>query len=143
MYDWFEEMNRIREQMERMFQSNFLPSREIVPSKSFRVPNCNVFETEKSVIADIELPGVEKEDIQLNVLEQAFEIKVEKKKEVEKKTENQFLYRSASRSYYRYIPLPKKIIPEKTTAEFKNGLLRITAQKAEQGSKKGRKIQIK
>lgn len=142
MYDWFDDIRRIRDEMDRIFQSPFLPAkvseRKVMP----RVPNCHVFETETAVIADIELPGVEKKDIDLRINEQSLEIKVDAKKEVEKKTEHGFSYSSARQSFYRYIPLPKRVIPDKAEAEFKNGLLRVNMPKAEKASK-GRSVPIK
>jgi HSP20 family protein len=148
--DPFEEMKRFRKEMnqlfDRFFSSDF--SRKMLPDvkkemQLFRQPLSDLKETEKELIASIEIPGVDKKDIQLKVSENSLEVKVEKKEEtkIEKKG-----YLKAERSYrgfYRLIPLPIKVIPEKTTSTYKNGVLEVVMPKAEKKKiEKAKKIEV-
>ena len=95
MPDTWDDFRRFEEMMNRMFEDfwgrprrKLLPSGErgeIVPAGS-REPFIDVIETDKEVIASAELPGLEKEDININVTEDRLEISAQTKHE-EKKEE--------------------------------------------------------
>jgi HSP20 family protein len=151
--DFFEEMKRFRREMNRLFDT-FLGSEfeeRLLPSLSglkkevqlFRQPLSDLKETDKELIAYIEIPGVDKKDIQLKVTENSLEVKAEKKAEAKVEKEG---YLKAERSYkgfYRSISLPTKIIPEKTKASYKDGVLEIVMPKAEEKKlEKAKKIEV-
>lgn len=150
-FDFFEEMRRIQNEMNRLFDSFWSrPKRERFLSnvkRSFefaREPSSDLRETDNEVIAYIEMPGVEKKDIQLKVTENDIEIKAEKKAEsrIEKKG-----YSRAERSYrgfYKAASLPVKVIPEKVKATYKNGVLEIIMPKKEKKKleKKSKRVEI-
>ena len=79
-----------------------------------REPLSDVQETEKEIAVTIELPGVEKKDVQLHVAEDAVTVKVEK-----------------GRRYAARLRLPAKVLPSTAKATFKNGILDLTLQKKE------------
>jgi len=145
--DPFEEMRRFQREMNRLFATFWgLPeSIKTLPDmrrdiQSFREPLIDMKETNKELIAYIEIPGVDKEDIQLDVTDNNIKIKAEKKAET--KTEKDGYIR-AERSYsgfYRSMNLPCRIIPERVKASYKNGVLEVVMPKAEK--KKTRKVKI-
>ena len=106
-----------------------------------RIPVADVVETESSVIATFELPGVEKENIQLNVTDDSIEVKVENKAEKEIKDKGNYSYEMRSHSFYSALPLPAEVIAESADASYKNGILRVEIPKAKKQEKK--KIEIK
>ena len=110
-----------------------LPSGErgaVVPAE-YREPFIDVIETDKEVIATAEMPGLEKQDIKLNLTEDRLEISAETKHE-EKKEEKGYVYRERrSGSYYRAISLPSPVDPDKSKASYKNGVLEIKMPKTE------------
>lgn len=97
----------------------------------------DITEDENNVYVSIELPGVEKEDIDLRVDPDAIELKVESKKESSEEKEG---FRSSRRSFfkiYRRFTLPVEVDPDKAKATYKNGVLEIVAPKvSERGKKK-------
>lgn len=105
-----------------------------------RIPIADVAETESSVIATFELPGVEKESIQLNVAEDSIEVKVEKKAEEKSEGREGFAHQMRSHSFYSSIPLPAEVVSEKADASYKNGILRVEIPKRQEQRKK---IEIK
>lgn len=135
--------SNIFDEIERELGSNCLavmkrPELEAVS----RIPVADMTETESSVIATFELPGVEKEDIELNVAEDRIEVKVEKKAEKEVKGKENYSYEMRSRSFYGALPLPAEVAAENADASYSNGILRIEIPKAKKQEAKKR-IEIK
>jgi HSP20 family protein len=141
MVDEWDDFRRFEEIMNRMFEEfwgrpsrrRLLPSGErgaVVPAE-YREPFIDVIETDKEVTATAEMPGLEKQDIKLNLTEDRLEISAETKHE-EKKEEKGYVYRErSSGSYYRAISLPSPVDPDKAKASYKNGVLEIKMPKTE------------
>ena len=149
MWDIFDEMRRMQEEMDRMFAQLF-GYRRLLEQKGkksmkdivrYRSPVTDVYETENSVIAAIELPGVDKKDIELNITDNALEVKVEKKAEKEIKKKGIYGYSAASKSFYKMVTFPVEVDSEKAKAEYKNGVLRVEIPK--KGKIKERKRRLK
>ena len=107
-----------------------------------RIPVAHVYETESSVIAAFELPGAEKEDIELSITDEAIEVK--SKRNAKEKTEGQNKHENeiTSPKFYGIIPLPSEVVTENIDASFKNGMLRVEMPKAKKQELKKR-IEIK
>ena len=78
-----------------------------------REPLVDVYETKDEVKVVAELPGVEKEDIQLHGTEDSLTILVD----------------TAERKYYREVKLPAKVDPKAAKTTYKNGVLEVTLPK--------------
>lgn len=89
-----------------------------------REPLTDVMVGEKDVAITVELPGVEKQDVNLRVAEDAVTVRAEK-----------------GRRYHKRIQLPVKVVPSSAKATFKNGILDVTLQR-EAGSDPGHKVAI-
>ena len=79
----------------------------------------------------LEVPGIDKDNIQLNATEDAIEISGEQSEE-ESNEENghNYIYNERSyKSFYRSIPIPEEILPSKITAKMNNGILQIEIPK--------------
>lgn len=150
MVDQWDDFRRFEEMMNRMFEEfwgrprrRLLPSGErgeIVPAEH-REPFIDVIETDKEVIATAEMPGLEKEDVKINLTEDRLEISAEAKQE-EKREEKGYVYRERrSSSYYRAISLPSSVNPDNSKASYKNGVLEIKMPKIEIKKKKPLKIE--
>ncbi|MEM4711108.1 MAG: Hsp20/alpha crystallin family protein [Candidatus Woesearchaeota archaeon] len=155
-YTIWDEMRRMQEQMDALFDYFFAESRDRryplleaptsteLMSTNYRKPLLDMTETDKEVIATIELPGVEKEDIQINATEDNIEIKVEKKDEKKEEDKKKGIYK-LERSYagfYRCIPTPENVDVENINATYKNGVLELKMPKIET-KKKGKQISVK
>lgn len=94
------------------------------PLKEKREPLTDVFEEEKLVKVYVELPGEEKDDIQLNIVGDKVEVKTKK--------------------FYKLIDLPTgNVDVEKTLSRYNNGVLEVTIPKKETSSEnETRKIRI-
>lgn len=150
-WDIFDEMQRIQEEMERMFNASSSctscqgpgsipqdPRPGSIPRNPQTIPGrmepyVDVQQTDTSVIVTAEVPGMEKEDIDLNVTSE--------KVEIEAKMNNaQGLQRG--RGFHIVVPLPVPVKSQGATATCKNGVLEITLLKDEEVTK-SRNIKIK
>ena len=99
------------------------------------VPGKDILETDDSVIVQVDLPGIEKEDIELNLTETKLRVKA--KFDIEQEFEKgSFITLSDRKSGYvrRTVRFPKKVIPEEADATFENGVLRVEIPKLEKES---------
>ncbi len=150
MADAWDDFKRFEEMMNRMFEDFWgRPRRALLPSgergemlpAEYRQPFIDIAETDKEVIATAEMPGLEKEDIKINLTEDRLEISAETKKEEERK-EKGYVYRERrSGSYYRAIALPSPVDPNNAQASYKNGILEIKMPKTEVKEKKEIKVE--
>jgi len=125
-----DEMRRIQRQMDRLFsnfwntsdnKTNFLDKL----SSNYRKAKADFIETENEFILEIELPGIEKEDIKLDITDSSIELKAEKKKEKEEKTKESYSYARSYTGFYRSIDLPIEADKENIDASYKNGILTV------------------
>jgi HSP20 family protein len=145
VWDIFDEIRRMQEEVDQMFSDFFSHPgyRRLGPGRSLRKAEpegaptrmraafADVQETDTDVIVTIELPGVTKEDIELNVTSDRVEIKAEKKEEAEKEEEGYRAYKKQYAGFYRQVPLPQQVEPDHAKATYKNGVLEITLPKKE------------
>ncbi len=141
MVESWDDFRKFEETMNRMFENfwgrptsrRLLPSGErgaIVPAEN-REPFIDLMENDKEITATAEMPGLEKQDIKINVTEDRLEISAETKQE-EKKEEKGYIYRERrSGSYYRAISLPSPVNPDNSKASYKDGILEIKMPKTE------------
>ena len=150
MADVRDDFRRFEEMMNRMFEDFWgRPRRALLPAgergemlpAEYRQPFIDIAETDKEVIATAEMPGLNKEDIKINLTEDRLEISAETKREEEKK-EKGYVYRERrSGSYYRAIALPSPVDPNNAQASYKNGVLEIKMPKTEVKEKKEIKVE--
>ncbi len=137
--DFFEDMKEMQEKMNKMIKD---ASR--AEFSSIKSAATDISETKDSIIIKIDMPGVEKEDIDLVLTEDSISVKSNKKKEELEEKEGFFRKERSYKGYNVYRTLPSKIIPETSEAEYKNGVLKVKAKKAEKSKdKKKKKVDIK
>ncbi len=104
------------------------------------VPSIDISETEKQFVIDVEVPGVDKKDIELNIENNTLTISGERK--FEKKEDNKQYHRVESHygTFSRTFSLPDNVNTESINATYNNGILSITVDKSEQQMKKQIKI---
>lgn len=154
VWDIFDEMRKMQEEMDRIFDDFFThsPYKRVGPGRALkkvgsgrqmpalRKAFVDVQETDKEIIITAELPGMDKEDIELNVTSDAAEIKAEKKEERKEEKEGYRAYGRKYAGFYRRVPLPVTVQPDGAKASYKNGVLEITLPKKEVS--KSRKLSI-
>lgn len=141
MSDMFDEFRRFEEAMNKMFEEFWdvpmSPGRRFLPVSSeraierYRKPFIDIIESDKEIVATVEMPGLEKGDIKINLTEDRLEVSTETKHEEEKKEKGYIYKERRSGSYYRTISLPSSIDPANAKASYNNGVLEIKMPKTE------------
>jgi len=98
-------------------------------------------EDEKSYYITVELPGIEKKDVKVEMDNNILTITAERGKPDLKEGENLHYDELRYGQYIRRITVPKDVLPEKIEAVFKDGLLTVTVPKTE--VKKPQEIKVK
>ena len=120
------------------------PERWFSRIPAFRTPRMDIYEDNGNVVAEVELPGVDPKNIEVEVKDNV--LKVEAKTEERKEEKRKGYYRKElSRGFYkRAVPLPVEVQGEKAAASFEGGMLKVVIPKQKPSEKeKEKKIKIK
>jgi HSP20 family protein len=146
----FSEMARWEREMERVFD-DFLGRRFRplwgehwwpVSDSGAGVPALDLYEEKDEIVAKVELPGIEKGDIEVHISDNLLTVKGEKKKEEETKKEDYYRLERSYGSFSRSVELPAEVHGEKAQASFKNGVLEIRLPKSEEAKKKETRVKV-
>jgi HSP20 family protein len=107
-----------------------------------RTPAVDVFEEKDDIVVKAEIPGMEKDNIQVNLTDHTLTIKGEKKKEEEVKEENYYRSERSYGSFLRTLELPRDVHADKVKATFKNGVLEVRMPKTEEAKAKEIKVKV-
>ncbi len=116
---------------ENQFFSNFPRYTQDAKAPSF-VPVVNSFETESAYELDVDLPGISKESIKLDVKDKELIISGERLFKAERKKEDYFNFESQYGSFKRVFTLPDDADSENITASSEHGVLSISIPKLEE-----------
>jgi len=105
-------------------------------------PAVDLYEEKDDIVVKAELPGMEKDNIEVNLSENRLTIKGEKKKEEEVKKEGYYRSERSYGSFVRTLELPTEVQTDKVKAAFKNGILEIRLPKTEEAKKKETKVKV-
>jgi HSP20 family protein len=147
----FSELARMERDMERMFEDfwtrpwfglgwprRFRALEEVAP----RAPAIEIYEEKDDVVVKAELPGMKREDLELNISDNLLTIKGEKKKEEEVKEKGYYYSERSYGSFTRTVEIPKDVQTDKVRASFKDGVLEIRIPKTEEAKRKEVKIKV-
>jgi HSP20 family protein len=143
-WDPFREMSSLQERMNRLM-SDFRtrsPFGEEEMAQGSWIPAVDIYETKESIVLNVELPGVTKEDIALEVKDSTLTIKGEKKLEKNVTEENFHRMERSYGSFTRAFTLPSTVQQDKVKAKFRDGILEIMLPKAEEAKPKQIKVDV-
>ncbi len=106
-------------------------------------PRMDVCETEKGYEISVELPGIDRKDVDLTLADGILTVKGEKKSERETKQGGQLHVERSFGSFHRSIALPDDSDIDKADAQFANGVLTVTVAKKPESKSSARRIEIK
>lgn len=114
-------MKRFTEEMDRSFASFAAPMETELWAPPLEVKHKN-----GNFIVTVELPGIPKEEVKVEVIEDALVIEGERKLVKETKEEGYFRSERSYGKFYRSIPLPKGAKADMIKAELTNGVLEVS-----------------
>ena len=134
-FNWrnLNELENLRKDMSRAFDSfsrSVFPEREETTSGWY--PLVDIAETKDEFVIAIELPGVSKEDVKINIADNTLTLKGDKKK-IKKDDDSKF-HRNERYfgTFQRSFSLPSQVNSEKVSANYKDGVLSIVLPKKEE-----------
>lgn len=145
----FSVVNRFAEEMDRIFGNFGFGRSQLAPhgwgemGQALWSPQLEVFERDGKLVVRADLPGLNKNDVKVDINDNGLTIHGERRQEHE---ENRAGYRHSERSYgsfYRTIPLPEGVDAEQAQANFRNGVLEITMPAPQREERRGRQIEVK
>jgi HSP20 family protein len=135
------DLRTLQEELNRLFSTNL--SRAFDDEGIGRgawAPSIDIYENKDHIVLEAELPGMNQEDFDLSIENNVITLRGERKFEKTDETDN---YHRVERSYgafTRSFTLPQTVSAEGATAEYNNGVLRVTLPKREET--KSRRIQV-
>ena len=132
----FSLMRRMRDEVDRLFDNAGFGGR------GAEWPQVEAFQRGNEFVVRADLPGTNKDDINVELNDDSLTISGERRHE--EKEEREGFYRSERSygSFHRTIPLPEGAIAESANAQFKDGVLEITMQ-APPAAARGRRLEVK
>jgi len=137
-FDPFAEIKRLED---RIFRAYPAPA-EAQNTITSWMPTVNTREDEKAYHIEVDLPGVKKEDIHVDISDGVLTISGERKFKKETKEKDYYKVESSFGKFERSFRLPEDVNDEEIKAESKDGVLEITLPKVKKEEKK-KKIEVK
>ena len=132
----------LQDRINRVFNEAFAGSKDFEDEVSMSAwrPAVDIYDTDSAIVIKAELPGIEKDDVSVDVKGNVLTIKGERSFDKEIKEENYYRKERSIGKFQRSFTLPESINPEAIKANFKNGVLEIEVPKPE--GKKPKQISI-
>ena len=139
-YDPFRELRSLQDEMTRLFSGVMPANREDFMTAGAWNPSVDIFEDKDRLVLEAELPGMKREDFEISVENNILTLRGERKFEKKAEGDNYHRVERSYGSFTRSFTLPQTVSAEGATADFDNGVLRVSLPKREET--KARKIEI-
>ena len=135
LFDLTTEFRTLQDELNRLLQEN-----APLPQLGF-VPAAELSETNEALHLHLELPGINKEDVNVEVTLNSVRVSGERK--TQNHSESQGMKRSEFRygAFERVISLPVEVVNTEVVADYTNGILHLTLPKRMDESQKAHKVQ--
>lgn len=139
----FEEMERwLGDFMNRPFFSPMWMPRFHLSQMQPVSPSVDIYEEADAVVVKAELPGIGKEDVEVDISDNVLTISGEKRSEGKVERKDYHRIERSYGSFSRTLRLPGEVVSDQAKASFENGVLKIRIPKTEAAKQKKRKIEI-
>jgi HSP20 family protein len=135
--------------LERAFDDPFWPSFRWPAFRGFALPDAvawspkvDVFEKEGRLFTRVDLPGVKKGDVKVEVTDGRLALSGERTQEKEEKKDNTYRTEREYGSFYREVPLPEGVRLDDVKATFADGVLEVSVPLPARQEAKVRKVEI-
>jgi HSP20 family protein len=126
----------IQQQMDRLMEEfSAWPVVELQPTDVI-TPRCNMSEDAGHYFLNIDMPGIAKDQIKVELNNNVLSVSAERKEEKKHEDEKKYYSEISFGSFYRAMTLPLAVDEKKIEAKFENGVLHLTVPKIETGKAK-------
>ena len=147
--DPFALLRKMTAELDRTFDDPFWPSFRFPVFRGFTpldgvtwMPKVDLFEKDNRLVTRVDLPGVKKEDLKVEVTDGQLALSGERKIEKEEKKDNVYRTEREHGSFYRAVPLPEGVKLEDVKATFADGVLEVSVPLPARLEAKVRKVEI-
>lgn len=140
-YDPFRDLRSLQEEVNRLFSTNLTRGfgEEGIGRGAWN-PSVDIYENKDQIVLEAELPGMNRGDFELTVENNVITLRGERNFEKKDDTDNYHRVERSYGSFTRSFTLPQTVSAEGATAEYTNGVLRVTLPKREET--KARRIEV-
>lgn len=139
----FDPMRDFRNLEERMMNSLKVSSDSDVTNVTGFTPSVNTREGEYAYHVEVDLPGVKKEDINVDIKDNVLTISGERKTKTEIKEKDYYKKESTYGKFQRSFTLPDNTDIENIEANSEDGVLEVVIPKLKKEDKESKKIEVK
>lgn len=141
-YDPFRDIRNLQEEVNRLFSNNLSHGfgDEGIARGAWN-PSVDIYENKDQIVLETELPGMNREDFDVAIENNVITVRGERRFEKKDEADNYHRVERSYGSFSRSFTLPQIVSAEGATAEYRNGVLRVTLPKREEV--KARRIEIK
>ena len=101
-----------------------------LPSHGWSMLGGDMFEDKRRLVVRLEVPGMDKEQFDIEVLDDALVVSAKKRFERERTEGRYRMFQCAYGSFRRVVPLPVPVLADASKASYKAGVLKIEVTKA-------------
>lgn len=152
--DPFAMLNTLRREMDRLFEDFGFGGSLLRGSRLFGdldrsfgdmtraiwSPQVEVYERDGKLHVAADLPGLGKDDVRVEVLDN--QLTIEGERQSEQRDEKRGWSERSYGRFYRSVPLPEGINPDTASASFENGVLHVTFEAPARAERRGKQIPI-
>jgi HSP20 family protein len=142
-WDPFREMETMLDPYAKSFDWPFRGGRDLNLSGADWAPRADICETDDNFSVNVEVPGIKREDVKINLENHVLSISGENKQEKEEKGKKFHRVERYYGCFSRSFSLPENVDEEKIDAVFKDGMLTLTIPKKEVAKPKAIEIKVK
>jgi HSP20 family protein len=133
-FNWFQEMDRWFDDFRQTFDDRFWGSpvgRAEGTGLLVREPLVDLIDKGSEFVVRAELPGVTKEDVDLNVTPDGIEVRAEANRSREEKEKNYYYQERTYQTLHRALRFPAEVKADLASASLKDGILEVRVPKKE------------
>jgi HSP20 family protein len=127
----YEPFRAVRREFDRLFEDLLPMLREEEPAAMW-TPRLDLTETDGAFVARMDLPGLKREEIQVDVQNNRLTVRGERKFEQREEQENVVRMERSYGTFFRAFTLPENVLPDAIEAAFEDGVLTVQIPKAEE-----------
>ena len=140
-YDPFRDLRSLQDEVNRLFSTNLSRSfGEEGMARGAWNPSVDIYENKDQIVLEAELPGMKREDFDLSIENNVITLRGERRFEKQDEGDNYHRVERSYGSFARSFTLPQTVQADEVTAEYRNGVLRVTMPKREEV--KARRIEV-
>ncbi len=140
-WDPFREAVALQNRLNSLFSGFPQGENEALSAASF-APPVDIYEDENKLVLKLEVPGINQNDLDIQVENRTLTVRGERKFEKEEKQENFHRVEHRYGTFARTFTLPSTVDPESITASYDAGVLRLELQKKAQAKPRQIKVNV-